>query len=62
MSKTEKALKSSDTESKQKIVLDPKTGLFALSKGKKFTQSEIARDYPNDEDRDSIVIRRSAGL
>lgn len=62
MSHTEKTITSSNPQSKQRIILEPKTGLFALTKGKKFTKKDIKRDFPNDKDRDSIVIRRSAGL
>lgn len=62
MSQTKKNITSSSPHSKQRVVLDPKTGLFSLTKGKKFTKDDIARDFPDDSDRDSIIIRRSAGL
>ena len=46
---------------KNKLIRDSETGLLVLS-GSKFTKEDIARDYPDDDDRDSIIIRRSVGL
>ncbi len=62
MKQSKQNIASSSSQSKQRLVLDPKTGLFSLTKGKKFTKEDIARDFPDDKDRDSIIIRRSAGL
>lgn len=62
MSKTGKTPKTVKKQDRQMLVKDPRTGLYALTKGKKFTKEDIARDFPDDTDRDSIIIRRSVGL
>jgi hypothetical protein len=40
---------------------DPRTGLPILV-GPRFTKEDIARDFPDDSDRDSHILRRSVGL
>lgn len=55
------ATKKKTEKSRRKLVKDPETGLMVLS-GKKFTKEDVARDFPDDTDRDSIIIRRSVGL
>ncbi|MEX0661137.1 MAG: hypothetical protein WEA58_10495 [Balneolaceae bacterium] len=62
MSKTRKNPKTATKRERQRLVKDPRTGLYALTKGQKFTKEDIARDFPDDTDRDSIIIRRSVGL
>lgn len=47
---------------RQQLVKDPRTGHFALTKGKKFTKADVEKDFPTDSDRDSVIIRRSVGL
>lgn len=64
MSKTRKNPKTAERKSKKverKLVKDPDTGLWVLT-GPKFTKEDVARDFPDDTDRDSIIIRRSVGL
>lgn len=65
MSKTRKSRKNPKTvvkkQKKRKIVTDPETGLLVLS-GPKFTKEDVKRDFPEDSDRDAIIIRRSVGL
>ena len=52
-----------NSESKEDDVLktDPRTGMPVLS-GPSFTKEDVARDFPEDSDRDAIIIRRSVGL
>ncbi len=45
----------------RKIVRDPETGLMVLS-GPKITKEDIIKDFPEDSDRDAIILRRSVGL
>lgn len=64
MSKTKEKSVSKEQKPKnvkRRIVKDPDTGLLVLS-GPAFTKEDIARDFPDDTDRDSIIIRRSVGL
>ncbi|MEX0660158.1 MAG: hypothetical protein WD381_07400 [Balneolaceae bacterium] len=64
MGKTRKnpKLKSRSKKSVQrKLVKDPDTGLMVLS-GPAFTKEDIDRDFPEDFDRDAIILRRSVGL
>jgi|AntRauTorcE11897_2_1112592.scaffolds.fasta_scaffold03094_10 hypothetical protein len=48
-------------QKKTKVVKDSDTGLLVLS-GPKFTKEDVKRDFPQDSDRDAIIIRRSVGL
>lgn len=52
---------STKKKKRTKVVKDPETGLFILS-GPKFTKEDVKRDFPEDSDRDAIIIRRSVGL
>lgn len=64
MSKTRKNLKTEKKKDKKvhrKLTKDPDTGLWVLS-GPKITKEKIARDFPEDSDRDAIILRRSVGL
>lgn len=64
MSKTRKNPETKQKPVKKiqrKFVKDSETGLMVLS-GPKFTKEDIARDFPDDKDRDSIILRRSVGL
>lgn len=65
MNKTEKTPeapgKAGKKKEKKRIRKDLKTGLFVLT-GPSFTKEDIARDFPEDSDRDAIIIRRSVGL
>jgi hypothetical protein len=59
MKKTKQLSHKKDIE--RELKTDPRTGLLVFS-GPSFTKEDIARDFPKDSDRDSIIIRRSVGL
>jgi hypothetical protein len=59
MEKTAEKPKKEDI--KRELKTDPRTGMPIFS-GPSFTKEDIARDFPEDSDRDSIIIRRSVGL
>ena len=40
---------------------DPRSSIFVLS-GPPMTREQVAKDFPEDSDRDAIIIRRSVGL
>lgn len=62
MSKTRKNPKTATNKTqKRRVVKDPETGLLILS-GPKFTKADVKRDFPEDSDRDAIILRRSVGL
>lgn len=61
MSKARENPKTKKEEKKRKLKKDQQTGLWVLS-GPSFTKEDVARDFPEDSDRDAIIIRRSVGL
>lgn len=53
--------KTAKKENRRALKKDSRTGLWVLS-GPSFTKEDVARDFPEDSDRDAIIIRRSVGL
>jgi hypothetical protein len=46
----------------RELKTDPRTGMPILIGSPDFTKEDIAKDFPDDSDRDSDIIRRSVGL
>ncbi len=63
MSKSRENPKTAKKKKTKRRILktDPRTGMPVLS-GPAFTKEDVARDFPEDSDRDAIIIRRSVGL
>jgi hypothetical protein len=60
MEQTKEKAKKKDI--KRELKTDPRTGMPILSGSPSFTKEDIAKDFPDDSDRDSVIIRRSVGL
>jgi di/tricarboxylate transporter len=56
------AVKSKKKNIKRELKTDPRTGMPILTGSPAFTKKDVAKDFPEDSDRDSVIIRRSVGL
>jgi len=61
MSSERKNTEAAKKKKRRSLKRDPRTGMLVLS-GPAMTKNQVAKDFPEDSDRDAIIIRRSVGL
>jgi len=61
MSRERKNTGTTKKKTRRSLKRDPRTGMLVLS-GPPMTKKQVAKDFPEDSDRDAIILRRSVGL
>ncbi|HKI47491.1 MAG TPA: hypothetical protein VKA08_19325 [Balneolales bacterium] len=61
MSRERKNTEATKKKTRRSLKRDPRNG-YACAFRPSYDQKQVAKDFPEDSDRDAIILRRSVGL